>query len=1010
MEGGSVAPESEVLSFGETEREAIGKELKEAMRPAIKRCAMNSQFICASDMNRIWSKNDRLKGLSSQTKRDLGQNSIPFLSLAVHIGQPLKWFLEDFPKLPAESSTKLPIETNLLERLLESDHRRINTELKPCDEQSKFVPKALRLSEDEVLEQKVESGHSLPLETNEDFTGTQGSFGNVYFCHIPPEYVEMSLHAHSQVFKPVKPLAVAVKVIKQQRENEDQDAIANAGQEAENLRFLKRVVGNRACSISLASVILSHEDLEVPLFIFPFANLGNLRQFLDGGPAVVDEENRFKQQHFEKRFPEFPHTWSSRSDETSKQQVGYPDRSKALLEQCRGLAEALRLLHEETKKADDGFLFAHLDLKPDNILIFACPLNPVGIWKLADFGISGILTQKLTRLKKENFVEILLKKNNATVQEINKRLPSTHQAPEIELAGPKPQNEIRIGRSSDIWSFAAISAEVLAFAVGGSDSVEQFANERKIPHRGTQSDQFWEHSNNSSRQTNEQSHPQSTPSVYISSEQNSALDSQFRDAFKVSEKVTSFLKRIETYYPLSEPWVRFIIEGLQVVPKERPSAHNMYLSVHEALHPGKLPSRPPVTASQDKRLSGSSTPRKASTTKSGDGTPIYSPVTHRTTDSRTSLASNLTHDQIWFDTKNWGIKSPSGEQLLGKDVKSVCFAESRIIYLTGQDVFVWNIIPPTGPETELDQFRLPKPSPKREATWVGVAGGGNYIVLYGYEQEKGLFSHKSKEPKMHTLLLEQSSPIRSTWKSRTTITGSDPIKKVAVSCHNHVARLQGESLLVFDANNPEQSEIKLRGKPEKMSIYDLAFSKHGDYLYVSGTAVDCIVLVYSVELEGSCLNRIKHVATPKYKLNDQAGSGFDDLLVLPQSFSQGCLIGTLRLQSLFIWQMGKNQDGELYRLRHENSGKVIAAATHGSRVLLLIQKKGLFQYDIDRRTPGRPQLYNESTLGSPKFKREPTRDAILRIYSLSSCVLVAIFHANGEAEVFEFLPAQRALN
>ncbi|KAI6299036.1 hypothetical protein MCOR31_003190 [Pyricularia oryzae] len=192
-----------------------------------------------------------------------------------------------------------------------------------------------------------------------------------------------------------------------------------------------------------------------------------------------------------------------------------------------------------------------------------------------------------------------------------------------------------------------------------------------------------------------------------------------------------------------------------------------------------------------------------------------------------------------------------------------------------------------------------------------------------------------------------------------------------------------------------------------MSIYDLAFSKDGDYLYVSGTAVRCIVLVYSAELEGSCLNRIKHVATPKYKLNGQAGSGFDDLLVLPQSFSQGCLIGT---QSLLIWQMGNNQDSELYRLRHKNSGKVIAAATHGSQVLLLIQKKGLFQYDIDQRTPGRPQLYNESTLGSPKFKREPAQNTILRIYSLGSCVLVAIFHANGEAEVFEFLPAQRALN
>lgn len=73
--------------------------------------------------------------------------------------------------------------------------------------------------------------------------------------------------------------------------------------------------------------------------------------------------------------------------------------------------------------------------------------------------------------------------------------------------------------------------------------------------------------------------------------------------------------------------------------------------------------------------------------------------------------------------------------------------------MTKQDVSVWNIIPPTGPETEPDQFRLSKPSPKREAKWAGVAGGGNYIVLYGYEQEKGLFSHKSKEPKVGSLFL-----------------------------------------------------------------------------------------------------------------------------------------------------------------------------------------------------------------------------------------------------------------
>lgn len=49
-------------------------------------------------------------------------------------------------------------------------------------------------------------------------------------------------------------------------------------------------------------------------------------------------------------------------------------------------------------------------------------------------------------------------------------------------------------------------------------------------------------------------------------------------------------------------------------------------------------------------------------------------------------------------------------------------------------------------------------------------------------------------------------------------------------------------------------------------MFDLAFSKDGDYLYMSGTTCDCIVLIYKILLDGNRLEGINHVATPKYKL------------------------------------------------------------------------------------------------------------------------------------------------
>lgn len=360
-----------------------------------------------------------------------------------------------------------------------------------------------------------------------------------------------------------------------------------------------------------------------------------------------------------------------------------------------------------------------MDIKPDNILIFTSPDSLVGTWKLADFGISFVLKRKLKRDKKDKtFEEPVFSAGDFTIEAMAQRGVGTHQAPEIQLAAANSGKDILIGRSSDIWSFAAISAEVLAFAVGGSESVAKFGEERKISHLDPKSYQFWEHTTNSS-QTQEQSDTPSAPNVIISSEKNSVLDNRFRDAFKVSEKVTSYLQQIDRSVSLSKPWVKFITDALQVVPKERPSAHNLYLSVHEALHPEKhsshrdaktepsgspmtlsAPQRnsstniSPLTTNQDEKLSGSLPLEQISKFDTVGAITSHSPVTQR---RKFFLNSRESEGEA---------KDPSCKHRLAGNAKFGCFAKCGMIYLANNEIYIWNITSPTG-RGEADYCSLP---------------------------------------------------------------------------------------------------------------------------------------------------------------------------------------------------------------------------------------------------------------------------------------------------------------
>lgn len=504
----------------------------------------------------------------------------------------------------------------------------------------------------------------------------------------------------------MKPLAVAVKILDSSKE-----ILINAEKEVLNLCYLRRAVGNRDCSISLAIAIVFHGDGKVPLLIFPFANRGNLREFLDEENAAVDRENCFENVSFDERFPKLGPWSCGENAESSQQQARYQKLSQLLLKQCLGLAEALRLLHVETTEAAESFRFVHMDIKPDNILICNHTSSDVGIWKLADFGISSTKSRGLTRqVNNDYFTEVFHSVVDLTVETIRKRNTGTHQAPEIHSSAREPQLGIMIGRSSDIWSFAAVSAEVLALALGGKKSVVSFRERRftKNDADGAKIDPFWEKRTNSLPSIPEQSALQSATGVPISSGIKSHLDSHYRNKYQVNKGVTSYLSEVEKSFPLSKPWVKFISEALQVAPRDRPRAHDMFLSVNEAFE-------------------------QASGTQS--------------TLSVNSPAGNLSHDRKWSNIALGEASSKNHKHEVAQDARLMCFAECWMAYLADGTLRVRDIIILSGHRKHQDVELLAK-SKTKHTVWTDIAAGGSYVVLYGYEQEKrsSFLKQNPKEP------------------------------------------------------------------------------------------------------------------------------------------------------------------------------------------------------------------------------------------------------------------------
>lgn len=444
--------------------------------------------------------------------------------------------------------------------------------------------------------------------------------------------------------------------------------------------------------------------------ILPYATMGDLGQFL------VDQAT------------EHPAAQSRLED---------IDLGQALLTQSVQLISALKFLHEGFyTKTDNWHLFcAHLDLKPANIIIFKPDYgdNPVGEWKLCDFGISVFQAKQNDQDKQMisigDFYKIHLDTMDTTMKLRPQRFPGPYQAPEIEHNASVWKNEHptkHVGRSSDVWSFGAIFSEVLAYASGGSHCVKAFrkSRRRESPIQGDVilNDLFYTSS------SDDEIGPSSTTSCITRREVTDWLDEFSNES---QPEPASRVPRV-----CFRCWAVCIKSILKVHAEERPASGDLFEWISELQHHGNNPGSPHVrfgvksTTAQDLHESTRQTPMTTQTSSATMQSRISLP-THQTSEASThqsDLNRALTSDILSPMTLQ--LREPSLSPFPQAKVISHDIDGSSIAYLMKDSVELhrmsWSTSTDTTRTTPVT-MNVRQPG----CTWKGVHLSSPYLVIWG---------------------------------------------------------------------------------------------------------------------------------------------------------------------------------------------------------------------------------------------------------------------------------------
>lgn len=159
---------------------------------------------------------------------------------------------------------------------------------------------------------------------------------------------------------------------------------------------------------------------------------------------------------------------------------------ESFLYRFNGLVSALNFLHTKLIARDtkENLCFAHLDLRPANILVFNKGIfntAPGGveteIWKIGNFGVSRI---KKIRSPARTIFKWLLPggPEDQFSPATRSRHEGTFYAPEIRHGISKKATEVQ--PASDIWSLGCILSLVISFLDEGPESIRQFQIQRRL--------------------------------------------------------------------------------------------------------------------------------------------------------------------------------------------------------------------------------------------------------------------------------------------------------------------------------------------------------------------------------------------------------------------------------------------------------------------------------------------------------------------------------------------------
>lgn len=165
-----------------------------------------------------------------------------------------------------------------------------------------------------------------------------------------------------------------------------------------------------------------------------------------------------------------------------------------LIRAARGLANGLNFLHNGIKDGEfTTFNCYHMDLKPNNILVF---LEKVGdktvyVWKISDFGLSKIKRSTTDETassasRGDHFDSIFAQRPlQDTAGASNRRQAATYGAPESLLP------EHSMGSESDVWSLGCIISILFVYLEKGADGVNLYSDERVAHPRSDAIDRFF---------------------------------------------------------------------------------------------------------------------------------------------------------------------------------------------------------------------------------------------------------------------------------------------------------------------------------------------------------------------------------------------------------------------------------------------------------------------------------------------------------------------------------------